>query len=124
MPDVKTKEPLLGNKAYDGLKFVALVFLPALATFYTVASSLWGWSHAQEVVGTIVAADTFLGSMLGVSAKRYNNSDARFDGSIDKVPEDGGEKVVFNLDEHPLDLPPGKKEVTLKVNTSTTTLPQ
>lgn len=62
----------MSNKAYDVLKFLAMVFLPALATLYFTLSQIWGLPYGEEIVGTIAAIDTFLGALLGISTSKYN----------------------------------------------------
>lgn len=62
----------LSNKAYDVLKWIAQIVLPALATLYFAISSIWGLPYGEQVVGTITAIDTFLGAILGLSAMNYN----------------------------------------------------
>ena len=49
---------LMENKVYDVLKFLALVVLPALATFYAAIAAVWGLPYTEQVVGTITAVDT------------------------------------------------------------------
>lgn len=63
----------MSNKVYDVLKFIALVVLPAVGTLYFALSSIWGLPYGEQVVGTITAVDTFLGTLLGVSSKSYKN---------------------------------------------------
>lgn len=65
----------MSNKVYDILKYVALIFLPALGTLYFALSSIWGLPYGEQVVGTITAIDTFLGALLGISAKMYSKED-------------------------------------------------
>lgn len=62
----------LSNRAYDVLKWIAQIVLPALATLYFALSSIWGLPYGEQVVGTITAIDTFLGAILGLSAMNYN----------------------------------------------------
>lgn len=62
----------MSNKVYDILKWVALLFLPALGTLYFALSAIWGLPYGEEVVGTITAIDTFLGAILGISTASYN----------------------------------------------------
>ena len=64
----------LNNKAYDILKWVAQILLPALGTLYFALSKIWGFPFATEVVGTIAAIDTFLGAILGISTAAYNKT--------------------------------------------------
>lgn len=61
----------MSNKTYDILKWVALVVLPALGTFYFALSGIWGFPYGEQVVGTITAIDTFLGALLGISSINY-----------------------------------------------------
>jgi Putative phage holin Dp-1 len=67
----------LTNRLYDQLKFVALVVLPALGTLYATLSGLWGLPATEQVVGTIVAVDTFLGVLLHISTQQYNKPTPR-----------------------------------------------
>lgn len=60
------------SKIYDILKWIALVFLPALGTLYFALSGIWNLPYGEEVVGTIMAIDTFLGALIGISNINYN----------------------------------------------------
>ncbi len=62
----------LSNTAYDILKWIAQILLPALGTLYFALSKIWGLPFATEVVGTVTAIDTFLGALLGLSSAAYN----------------------------------------------------
>lgn len=62
----------MSNKTYDILKSIALIWLPAIGTLYFALSGIWGLPYAEQIVGTITAADTFLGAVLGISAVQYN----------------------------------------------------
>ena len=62
----------LSNKAYDVLKFIAQIVLPAIGTLYFALASIWGFPYAEEIVGTITAVDAFLGAILGISTAQYN----------------------------------------------------
>lgn len=61
----------LKNKTYDVLKWIALYLLPALGTLYFALSGIWRLPYGEQVVGTITAADTFLGVLLGISNASY-----------------------------------------------------
>ena len=61
----------MSNKVYDILKWVALIFLPALGTLYFALSSIWGLPYGEQIVGTITAIDAFLGALLGISNINY-----------------------------------------------------
>lgn len=109
---------LITGKTYDALKYLAQVVLPALGTLYFALAGIWSLPSAQEIVGTIVAVDTFLGVVLHLSSTAYAKSDARFDGEINvsETPE----KKEFSLDlkdMHPEEIEK-KDELTFKVNSS------
>jgi len=65
----------MSNKMYDVLKFVAQIVLPAIATLYFALAQLWSFPLAEEVVGTIVAIDMFLGALLGISASKFKKGE-------------------------------------------------
>lgn len=66
----------LTNKAYDVLKFIAQILLPALGTLYFALAKIWEFPYAAEIVGTISAVDAFLGALLGISTANYNREQA------------------------------------------------
>ena len=66
----------MSNKMYDVLKWIAMVFLPAMATLYFALAGIWGFPYGEEIVGTITAVDTFLGVLLGISSAQYNKKSA------------------------------------------------
>ena len=65
----------LSNKAYDILKFIAQILLPAVGTLYFALARIWDFPYAEEIVGTITAIDAFLGALLGISSMNYNKGD-------------------------------------------------
>ena len=67
---------MMSNKMYDVLKWIAMVFLPAIATLYFALAGIWGFPYGEEIVGTITAVDTFLGVLLGISAAQYNKKNS------------------------------------------------
>ena len=62
----------LSNKVYDVLKWMALIVLPAVATFYSVLASIWGLPFADQIPATITAIDALLGALIGISTVKYN----------------------------------------------------
>lgn len=61
----------MNNKTYDILKRVALIIIPALATFVNAVGIVWGVPYTNEATATITAFGVFLGAALGVSSKNY-----------------------------------------------------
>lgn len=65
---------MLNDKAYDILKWIALILLPALGTLYSALAGTWDFPYPDQVVGTITAIDTFLGVVLGISTVTYKKN--------------------------------------------------
>lgn len=107
---------LITGKKYDILKELALVWLPALGAAYFAMAGIWGLPSAEQVVGSIVVLDTFIGGILHLSSSAYAKSDKRFDGQVNIV--DTPDKTLFNLelDGDPTELIPQKDQLVLKVN--------
>lgn len=64
----------MSNKLYDVLKWIVMVVMPAIGTLYFALSGLWGLPYGEQVVGTIVAVETFLGTILKISNYQYNKT--------------------------------------------------
>lgn len=62
------------NKAYDILKWITQLVLPAIGTLYFALSAIWGFPYGEQIVGTITAVDTFMGVILGISTIEYNKN--------------------------------------------------
>lgn len=62
----------LSDKAYNAMKWLCLIALPAVSVLYGTLAGVWGWNYSTEVQTTINAAATFLGVLIGVS--QYNIS--------------------------------------------------
>ena len=63
---------IMSNKVYDILKWIALVALPALTTFYGVVGATCNIPYTQEAITIAVAFDAMLGTLLGISNSKYN----------------------------------------------------
>ena len=64
----------MSSKVYDALKFIAVIVLPAAGALYFAISQIWGLPYGEEVVGTITAIDTFLGTVLMIDSSKYNKN--------------------------------------------------
>ena len=64
----------LSNKVYDILKWIALVFIPALITFYGVVGNVLNIPYTDVVLTIMGAFDVFMGSLLGISSAQYNKN--------------------------------------------------
>lgn len=61
----------LTNKTYDILKWIALILLPATATFIGAVGGYVKWEYTDLIVYILVAFDTFMGTLLGISNINY-----------------------------------------------------
>lgn len=106
---------LFNNELYNVLKNVALIWLPALGTLYFSLAKIWDLPSADEVTGTIVVIDTFMGVVLGLSSKAYDKSDLKYDGEflVDYHPEGGQDLRLRNVDFEALNT---KSEVLFKIS--------
>lgn len=64
----------MSNKVYDMLKYVALIFLPALTTFVGVVLQCLNVSCTDTVITIMTAFDVFLGTILQISTYNYNKN--------------------------------------------------
>lgn len=114
---VKSKTPLLGDRSYNTLKKTATIVLPAIATLYFALAQLWRFPEPEKVVATITALNTFVGIVVGISKRNYDDG-GKYVGEIQV--EDNGEKKTYSL---VIDGDPEKiehmDEATFKVNSDT-----
>lgn len=63
---------MLSNKAYDVLKWICEIVIPAAITLFITLAKLWNWDIPVEaIVGTVAAVNTFLGVVLKISNSAY-----------------------------------------------------
>jgi hypothetical protein len=118
--DLKTTPVIKSNKVYDVLKYIAQIFLPAAGTLYFGVAQAWGLANSTQVVGTIVAIDTFLGVLLHISNTQYNNSEAKYDGTLEVTETEDKKNFSLNIDGDPMELDK-KDELVFKVRKQTVT---
>lgn len=104
---------MITGKLYDQLKFLSQILLPALGSLYFGLAGIWGLPAAEQIVGTIILIDTFLGVLLGISQSNYNKA---IENAGELIVEQDG-KLLFQLDEDKTDMESlgEKKEVRFKV---------
>ncbi|MBM7711497.1 phage holin [Enterococcus dongliensis] len=59
------------NKTFETLKWIALIVIPALATFVGLIGKAINWQYTDIAVIIITGLSTFLGTVLGVSNRTY-----------------------------------------------------
>jgi hypothetical protein len=102
------------QRHYDTLKNWAQIYLPALGTLYFTIATIWHIPYAEEVLGSIIAVDTFLGVILKISTGKYTPPT---DGDLLVDPDRAGR---YQLDiATPLDDIPGKNQIRLNVKQET-----
>ena len=62
----------MSGKIYNVFKFIAQIVLPAIATLYVTLASIWGLPYSEQISGTVMAIDTFLGAILLISENKKN----------------------------------------------------
>ena len=65
----------LSNKAYDIMKWVVQLFIPALITLYGVIGSTCHIPFTEQVLTIAGAVDVFLGTILKISTNNYYKED-------------------------------------------------
>lgn len=117
---------ITSEKLYDGLNWVAQIFLPALGAFIFALSGVWGFDTTGKIVGSLAALDAFLGLLLKRSKDEYvddlnllhqaNLANPEVtDGDLFISPGEGeNPDLTAAWNEHP-DAFKGKETVTLRV---------
>ena len=105
---------------YDFLKKVVTIVLPAISSAYFALAQIWDFPNPEKVVGTLAILTTFLGTLIGISTVKYNNSPDAFDGSVVITPkEDGGTNISLELnDKTPIDNIASMDQLRFKVQNS------
>lgn len=65
----------LNNKAYDALKWIVMIVIPAVTTAYVGLAAIWGFPFAEEVAKTSSVICALLGALLGISTAQYNKTE-------------------------------------------------
>lgn len=104
----------LSKGVYDFTKWVALIFLPAAGALYAVLAPVWDLKYATQVTNSVLAVDTFLGALVGISSKGYTPP---VDGHLyvaQPTPESATARMEFST--HPEDIVAGgRKYMTLAI---------
>lgn len=93
----------VGNRLYDVLKFIALIFLPAVGALYAGLDLVWDLPKDGEVVQTIVVVDAFLGVFVKWLKDGYEEPEPVISGFINYPGDDenGMPKVGLTIQRHP-----------------------
>lgn len=70
----------ISNRAYDILKAMATIILPAISALYITLATIWGFGFGEQVNATIEAVICFINALLGLflkkSSSEYHKGDA------------------------------------------------
>lgn len=110
----------LNNKIYDVLKQIALIYLPAAGTLYVALALIWHFPDADAISKSVVAVDTFLGVILGISSVSYNKSDTKYDGALSLEDHPDGEGTAIRMTNLDANAVLTKPAITLKINNNAT----
>lgn len=64
---------IMKNSTYDKLKFLAQILLPAIATLWVTASTIWNLPLGDQIEGTITAVIVFLDTILGLTLAKASS---------------------------------------------------
>lgn len=106
---------ILNSKQYDAIKWLTVTLLPAVGALYFALAAIWDFPAAEQVLGTLAAIQVFIGAVMGISSKQYEESGEKYGGEINV--KETPEKTKFSLDLK--DAPETlleKDEVTFRVN--------
>lgn len=104
----------IGSKTYDVLKNLAQIWLPAAGTLYFTLAQIWNLPSAEEVSGTVLAVDTFLGAILAISSATYKAGDRPYDGTV-AILEDADGGTFLKLQSVNPDALTSQNSITFKV---------
>jgi len=108
---------VLGDALYAKLKWFVQIVIPAFATFYATVGNVLGFGHTEPVLTVSAALATFLGVILGLSSRTYNNSSMKYSGMIEVLPPEtpDGKKTYSITVDGDVENIDAKGEVTFKV---------
>ncbi len=65
---------ILNDKAYEILRWVVIIILPACTTLFSVIGGTFNIPYTEQILTVAVAVDTFLGTIFGISKIAYDKS--------------------------------------------------
>ena len=78
---------ILPDKVYNVLKYITIIGLPAVTTFFMTIGKIWNIPYTTEIGATLVAITTLIGGLICVSSIQYHYSQ----GDKDYVESDNDE---------------------------------
>ena len=59
------------NKTYDIMKYVVMIFLPALTVYIPKLFEVWGIPYGEAIGQTLTITQVFLGTILCINSEIY-----------------------------------------------------
>ena len=81
----------MSNQAFDVLRLIGELILPALATLYAALGAIWGWPYIEAIVGTIAAVTAFIGAIVNGLRRVYNKKEENNEEDISESEQSDGE---------------------------------
>jgi hypothetical protein len=121
---------MLTNKAYNVVKYLITIFLPAVGALYFALAQVWDFNRISGVNGTINAVITFGGLLIGYSTRQYKKTAEAQAGAPDgdlvvtADPVDGHKYLGLVVNHDSVEAMTTKDQVTLNVVDKTSTDPR
>ena len=64
----------LSDKAYEILKWLGLIAIPALGEAYVRLANVWNLPYGQQINETALVITFIIGALIGISTIQYNKS--------------------------------------------------
>ena len=61
----------ISDKAYDILKWLVLIVIPSVTTFYIILDTTFGWGYGDIIKTISPALCTCIGAIVGISSVNY-----------------------------------------------------
>lgn len=81
----------MSNSAFDLLRLIGELILPALATLYAALGAIWGWPYIEAIVGTIAAVTAFIGALVNGLRRVYNKKEENNEEDLPESEQSDGE---------------------------------
>lgn len=65
----------LNERLYQILKWTVILLIPATSVLYASLGKIWGFPYIEQITGTLMATQVFLGTIFGISCATYTPED-------------------------------------------------
>lgn len=75
----------MSNRAFDILRLVGEIIIPAISTFYAAVGAIWGWPYIEGITGTLAAVTVLIGAIINGLRKVYNKKEEQNNGEKEET---------------------------------------